>query len=345
MHITVFTHTTPNLPNKDGMSLILFHLLRALDTIHTFHVVALDQQPDVKAELNKALDQQSVVYLHGPDTLHILPDIKQYPRLVVGLIDTQSLKYQELARHETSTLARRRWLKQAASWATFEQEHLTQVNNIIVGSEADRQALVKQLSAKPFITVIQNGVDADYFSPDPEANKDLDLIFSGVMDQPSNVQAVIHFAKAVWPLIHKQISQARLLLVGKEPAKKMLSLAKKDPSILVTGFVPEVRDFLRHAAVFVSPLHLRSGIRNTVLEAMACGLPVVSYADACGGLEASPIRKVSTTQDFADAVTQFLRDATLRLQVGALSRKYITQHHSWANQAKHYERIFIQAQH
>lgn len=340
MNITVFTHTTPNLPSKDGLSLILFYLLQELKPHHTIAVVALDQHPDIAVELNRAIDQQAVIYLHGPEAVQLVPQIKHYPRLVVGLIDAQSLKYEELSQKVGSTLQKRRWLKQALWWKNFEQEVLSQVNHIIVGGEVDRQAIVRNVSAKPFISAIPNGVDSDYFSPDPQATKELDIIFSGVMDQPSRIQAVVQFAKEVWSLIQAQSPSSRWLIVGKEPAKPILKLGQKNPSIVVTGFVPEVRDFLRHAAVFVSPLHLRFGMRNTMLEAMACGLPVVAYAEACTGLETSPIRKVSTPQDFADTTIQLLRDEALRLQVGSLSRKYIVQHHAWSVQAKLYEQIF-----
>lgn len=345
VNITVFTHTTPNVPSKDGITLILYYVLRELRATHTFHVVALDQSPDIPAELNKALDQQAVIYLHGPEAVKLLPQVVHYPRLVVGMIDAQSLKYQELAKKIPGTLAKRRWLKQAAWWTEFEQTQLSQVNHIIVGGQTDREAIVRHISAKPFVSVIPNGVDSAYYSPDPRATRELDIVFSGVMDQPSRVQAVVQFSKDVWPLVRQQCASSRFLIVGKDPGKQIVKLGKADPSIVVTGFVPEVRDFLRQAAVYVSPLHLRFGMRNTMLEAMACALPVVAYAEACTGLESSPIRKVSTTQDFADTVTQLLRDEALRLQVGSLSRKYIEQHHNWTTQAKAYERVLTEAQH
>src|SRR3989338_10258383 len=148
VNITVFTHTTPNVPSKDGIALILYYIVRELGTTHTFHIVALDQSPDITAELNKALDQQAVIYLHSPEAAKLVPQVVHYPRLVVGLIDAQSLKYQELAQKIPGTLAKRRWTKQAAWWSEFEQTQLSQVNHIIVGGENDRQAIFRHVSAK-----------------------------------------------------------------------------------------------------------------------------------------------------------------------------------------------------
>ncbi len=344
MRIAIVTHTTPNIPSKDGLSLILFYLLKQLGEAHTISVIPLDKTSDVQAELNRAMDQQAVLYFHGLDALKHLPDVAHYPRVVAGMIDTPSLKFAELAAHESGTLAKRRFLKQQATWAVFEQTHLSKVNHIIVGTDADRNALIKEVGAKPFINVIPNGVDADYYSPTNEAEKEHHLVFCGMLEQPVHAQAVTQFIKEVWPLIKKQHSNLKWLIVGKDPSKQLVSLAKKDSSLVLTGFVPEVRDFLQHAQLFVSPLHIRSGMRNTVLEAMACALPVVAYADACGGLEASPIRKVSTPADFTQAISTLLNDESLRLQVGALSRKFVMQHHNWATQAQLYERVFSQAE-
>lgn len=352
MNILVITHTTPNLPNKDGITLILYYLLQQLNHQHTFTILARDQYSDTASfvqAIHQAADQAEVSYVHGPEVLDILPQLTLLPHLVVGVIDTQSYKYAQLAEHETSTLAKRQWLKQQHHWQQFEHDHLSTVPAIIVGTPADRSALLQHVGSRPFISVIANGVDSDYFAPDATVSKEPAIIFSGLLDQPSHIQAIVQFAKTVWPLLKKNqptvTESLQWYVVGKDPDKKIMQLVKKDPHIIVTGFVPEVKQFLIRCQVFVSPLHLRSGIRNTVLEAMACGLPVVAYSDACTGLEHSPIRKVTTPTDFANTTIQLLSDANQSATVGAACRKYVVQHHHWSQQAQLYATLFTQAHH
>lgn len=350
MNILVVTHTTPNTPSKDGMSLILYHIQPYLEKDHVLTFLCADQfenTSDFLKTIREHTDTHDVVYLHGPEVLNILPNLSAIHTVVVGLIDTQSYKYQQLAEAEVSTIQKRKWKKQQAYWEQFEQQELSNVNQIIVGSDADRDALMKHMSGKPYVSVIANGVDSGYFSPDAEIAKEHAIIFSGVLDQATHVQSITHFAKNIWPLITKAAEHytPKWYIVGKQPPKKILQLQKKDERIIVTGFVPEVRDFLIRSKVFVSPIHLRSGIRNTVLEALACGLPVVAFADACRGLEASPIRKVHTDSDFANTVNHLLNEPDQLADVGHASRKYVQLHHNWEQQAKKYEQILEQVSH
>ena len=59
------------------------------------------------------------------------------------------------------------------------------------------------------------------------------------------------------------------------------------PGVTVTGSVPDVRPYLRRAALMVAPLNIARGTQNKILEAMAMGVPVVTSRVAAGGVDAS----------------------------------------------------------
>lgn len=358
MRILVVTHTTPNTPTKDGMTLILYYLLQQLQTKHTITTYALDQynsSAELVAAMQPKIDSADVIYLHGPQAVQLITEFNHDHNIVAGMIDAQSYKYQQLADRETSRLAKHKWQKQAAQWLEFEQTQLSHAKHIIVATQADYQALTKLVGGKSFITVIPNGVDHDYFQPNPDIAQENAIIFSGILNQPSHVQSLLYFYKHIWPNIKtghpdatndKTQHKPYLYIVGKDPDKKIQKLEKLDKAhITVTGFVPEVKEFLLRCKLFISPIHLRSGMRNTVLEAMSCGLPVVAFGDACQGLEASPIRKVSTDADFANTVNALLEDDALRANVGVAARSYIVKHHDWPAQSKRYEYVFEQTSH
>ncbi|MDP3970220.1 MAG: glycosyltransferase family 4 protein [bacterium] len=348
MKLLIITHTTPNTPTKDGMALILYYIKDYLEKAHSIDIIAQDQFETIEAftkELEPIIDEYDVIYLHGPNSLKLLPHFRHDRNIVAGVIDVQSYKYSQLAERESSTLQKRKWLKQQKYWEDFEKENLANVSHIIVGTEADYNAIKKTAGSKPFVTAIPNGVDNEYFQPDASIEKEHAIIFSGMLDQASHTQSILYFYKNIWPKIidHDATAPKKWYIVGRDPSKKIMQLHKKDKRIIVTGFVPEVKEFLLRCKVFVSPLHMRSGIKNTVLEALACGLPVVGFRDACTGLEASPIRKVATDLDFSNTVKKLLEDDAECARVGDQSRKYIIQHHNWEEHSRTYEKVFTQA--
>jgi len=140
------------------------------------------------------------------------------------------------------------------------------------------------------VTVIRNGVDADFFSPShafpsPFTGDERAIVFTGAMDYWPNVDAVVWFAREVLPAIRSAQPAARFYVVGMNPDAAVRALAS-DAAVTVTGRVPDVRPYLQHAAVVVAPLRVARGIQNKVLEAMAMARPVVASAACASALSA-----------------------------------------------------------
>ena len=105
------------------------------------------------------------------------------------------------------------------------------------------------------------------------------------MSYRPNIEAVVWFAEQVLPLLRQRDPAPEFWIVGANPTPAVSALASQ-PGVHVTGRVPDVRPFLRHADVGVAPLLLARGIQNKVLEAMAMGLPVVASPGAHEGVRA-----------------------------------------------------------
>jgi polysaccharide biosynthesis protein PslH len=91
----------------------------------------------------------------------------------------------------------------------------------------------------------------------------------------------------IWPAVRASRPDARLLIVGAHPTARLQQVAAADPSITVTGAVPDVRPYLWGAAVSSAPLHTARGLQNKVLEALAAELPVVTTPAVAEGLPAA----------------------------------------------------------
>lgn len=130
----------------------------------------------------------------------------------------------------------------------------------------------------PFhLEVIGNGVDTDFFSPLSQPKESI-ILFAGRFQEQKNLFALLTaFAKAR----KGRTMEWRLCLVGDGPLHHTLEqyASELDINHLVIwmGWLDKtrLREAYRNARIFVNP-SLYEGMPNTVLEAMACGLPVIA---------------------------------------------------------------------
>jgi glycosyltransferase involved in cell wall biosynthesis len=174
----------------------------------------------------------------------------------------------------------------------------------IVCSEREQLAL-RQREPSARVEVIENGVDVAAFSrrSGDEAPRHR-IVFVGSMDYHANIDACMYFGRGIWPRLRSRLPAWKLTLVGSRPTPEIVALAN-DPSIEVTGTVPDVRPYYREAVAAVVPLRLGGGTRLKILEAMAAGVPVISTALGAEGLEVRPGRDIliaRTEQDWESAL-------------------------------------------
>jgi sugar transferase (PEP-CTERM/EpsH1 system associated) len=178
-----------------------------------------------------------------------------------------------------------------------------------------------------------NGVDCEYFQPasDPY-DRDL-VVFVGKMDYFPNEQGVVDFCRHVWPRIRAGRPGARFAVVGSNPTRAVKALAAID-GVTVTGAVDDVRPWLSRAAVAVAPLKLARGTQNKVLEAMACGVPVVASKLAARGVDAvvnDHLLVADGPAAFADAVSSIMNDGALRDRLALAGRARMLSRHTWSH--------------
>ena len=102
--------------------------------------------------------------------------------------------------------------------------------------------------------------------------------------------------------------------------------------VVVTGTVDDIRPFLRTATLAVAPIQYGVGIQNKVLEALACGTPVVATPQATSALATTDGRDLVVGRDageLAAAIGALLGDADRRRRIGEAGRAYVERHHSW----------------
>jgi sugar transferase (PEP-CTERM/EpsH1 system associated) len=168
------------------------------------------------------------------------------------------------------------------------------------------------------------------------------IVMSGVMATYTNVDAATWFAREVFPLIEREVPEASFWVVGRQPQREVLALARP-PRVVVTGEVPDVSDWLLRAEVGVAPLRIGAGMQNKLVQAMAAGLPVVATTVANEGIRATPDEHLWLRDDpraFADAVVALLRDRAARERLGRAARSFVERHWTWEAHFEEQLRVF-----
>jgi len=102
--------------------------------------------------------------------------------------------------------------------------------------------------------------------------------------------------------------------------------------VVVTGTVDDIRPFLRTATLAIAPIQYGVGIQNKVLEALACGTPVVATPQAVSALAVRAGEDLvvgRTPGELATAIVTLLDDPDRRRRVGQAGRAYVERYHTW----------------
>ncbi len=195
----------------------------------------------------------------------------------------------------------------------YEESAVKRFHHVIAVSEHDRKLMCRWVESAR-VTVVPTGVDLQQYVPDDSGREPEPLvIFVGAMDWEPNIDAAEYFCKEIWPSVLTQIPAARFRIVGRNPDRRVQSLASS--SVEVTGRVPSVINHLREAAVVVIPLRVGGGTRLKIYEAMAAGKAVVSTSVGAEGLDVHhnhDIVLADTPRTFTDSIVRLLLDSPLR---------------------------------
>lgn len=155
------------------------------------------------------------------------------------------------------------------------------------------------------------------------------LMFIGGFYHHPNVDAVIYFAKKVFPLITKKLRDADFIIVGSNPPDSVKRL--NSANIKVTGFVDDVSPYFESCRVFVSPLRYGAGMKGKIAQSMAHGLPVVTTsmgAEGMGITDGQNALVADHPEKFAEAAARLYTDEQLWKDISFNSLKHIEKNFS-----------------
>jgi polysaccharide biosynthesis protein PslH len=279
---------------------------------------------------------ETAVVFSGPMAQYL--DAKGLRRRIIDFCDVDSAKWGEYAETQRWPLS---WVyrRESARLFEFEQQMALQADHSLLTTDVEVGLLVggrPELHER--VSALRNGVDSDYFDPrhrreNPYPPGGPVLVFTGVMDYWPNVDAVTWFSQEVMPNLQRAVPGIRLCIVGMNPTPQVRAL-ERQPGIMVTGRVEDVRPWIAHASIAVAPLRIARGVQNKVLEAMAMAVPIVVTPAAATGLTARAGSEYLLATDAGEhcaAVESLIFNSAKARAMGDAARAHVVEHYNWAD--------------
>jgi len=223
------------------------------------------------------------------------------------------------------------------------------VDRIICLTKSDAQEIIRFGCPSDKVRVIPNAVDANCFRPRKERQENL-VAWVGRFVPEKGVKYLIRAAK----LVAKEFRDVKFMLIGYGQLRARAIKLAYDYDLLndVVHFAgpfnrSQVANVLGKASIFVFP-SLKEGLPLALLEAMACGTPVV--ASNIPGIDEVIENNVNgilvppkSSRALAEAVLTLLRDEQLRKRLGKSARETVVEKFTWGRVLKELECVYGEA--
>jgi polysaccharide biosynthesis protein PslH len=247
-------------------------------------------------------------------------------------------RYHENARG----FAKRLFLKrQARKFERFEHWAFSHADRVVAVSSEDAALICDQFH-QPNVDVVENGIDRAFFAFADARRDPHRILFLGALDWRPNQDAVQLLLDKIFPEVLAQEPHAKLVIVGRDPGTSLVSRVAQMPQVELHANVPDVRPYLASCGVMTVPLRIGGGSRLKILEALACGLPVVSSRVGAEGLNLTPGTHYTLAEEssMAAALVQGIRQPEPLREVAAAGRALVLETYDWDTLANKLEAVW-----
>ncbi len=211
----------------------------------------------------------------------------------------------------------------------YEPKIINYFDAISLVSQEDIVAMQERNSNANY-KLLTNGTDLTKYSFNPDFDKRKSIVFTGKLDLWANQMMIMRIINEILPIVRAKFPNIMFEIVGAKPSSSILALQNK--FVKVYPNVPELAPYLQKARVFLHPHLGGSGIQNKLLEAMACGSPVVTTTTGNQGIHAKHGIEAllgETSQELAQHTITYLSDLELSQKISYNARKLMEETHSW----------------
>lgn len=230
------------------------------------------------------------------------------------------------------------------------------VQRMIASSKAVKKVIIeKENVSEDKVKVIYNGIDTEYYKPERRKSswrsriglQDSQFVVT-IVANLYKIKGVEYFVRAA-SLIAQQIPESRFIVIGdgteKDYLMKLAITLGISEKIIFVGNIGNIKDYLTASDVYVCS-SLSEGFSNSILEAMAMGLPVVA-TDVGGNREAIVDNEsgfLVPSLDYrgiASKVIELYRNHDLKNEMGAKGRIIVEERFTFERMMREHEELYL----
>lgn len=221
----------------------------------------------------------------------------------------------------------------------YENRMVEHYHRAVVVSETDKACI-----GRDNVVHIGLGVNTDEFRPENKLSAGKVIAFTGNMGYFPNENAVLWFLENCFNRIREKVPGVRLIVAGKNPGAKIRRFHDGE-TVEVTGEVDSIAGVLNRSRVAIAPMRSGSGMQFKILEAMACGLPVVTTSMGLGSIAARHDESILVADEpeaFTDACIRLLTDDAPAERIGKNAEKVVKETYTWEQNVTALQNVYAE---
>ena len=288
------------------------------------------------AKLREILEHESfdIVHVESIFLTPYVPLIRKYSgaKVILRAHNVEHLIWKQVAQSCKNPL--KRWYLKHLSLTlrAYELEHLNDYDGVVCITRNDADVF-RQAGCRKAIESIPFGVDSgEVPSVEVEPNS---LFHIGAMDWLPNQESIRWLLDDVWPVVHREVPQAKLYLAGRKMPTEWMNATIEGVSII--GEVPDAMYFIGSKKINVVPLLSGSGIRVKIIEAMSIGKVVITTTVGAQGIDYTDGENIliaDTPEEFARQIKRCLEDDAFCDRVGEAAARLVADQYDEQKLAK-----------